>query len=144
MAVKRFYEADMHTALGNTRTQWGEDAAILSTRHLKDGVVVSSAVESSTSRPAPDSGFLLGISANAGSTARQACADLASDASPMSRELSSMRALMVVVGQMQIDDQNMFAGEGAFVAGCGFGLANVDLLFGVKAEKKYIGCTGWR
>ena len=49
MAVKRFYEADMHTALGNTRTQWGEDAAILSTRHLKDGVEVSSAVESSTS-----------------------------------------------------------------------------------------------
>jgi len=37
---------------------------------------------------------------------------------------------------MQIDDQNLLAGEGAFVAGRGFGLANVDLLFGVKAEKK--------
>jgi len=97
MAVKRFYAADMHTALGNTRTQWGEDAVILSTRQLEDGVGVGSAVESSTSRPALDSGFLLGSSANAGSTACQACADLASDASPMSRELSSMRALMVVV-----------------------------------------------
>jgi len=117
MAVKRFYAADMHTALGNTRTQWSEDAVILSTRQLEDGVEVSAAVATTTSRPAPDSGFLLGRSPNAGSTACQAYADSASDASPMSRELSSMRVLMVVAGQLQIEDQDLLAGEGAFVAG---------------------------
>ena len=143
MAVKRFYAVDMCTALGNTRTQWGEGAVILSTRQLEHGVEVRAAVESTASRWVPDSCFQLGRGANAGSAVRQACADSAYDASPMSRELSSMRASMVVAGQMQIEDQGLLAGEGVFFDGRGFGSANVDLMYGVKAEKKYIGCAGW-
>lgn len=92
MAVKRFYAADMHTALGGTRMQLGEDAVTLSTRQLEDGVDVCAAVESTKSTPAPDSSFLLGGSASHCSPAYQAYADLEPDASPMSKELSSMRA----------------------------------------------------
>lgn len=94
MAVKRFYAADMHSALGNIRTQLGEDAVILSARQLEDGVEVSAAVESTSSRPAPDSSFLLGSSTPARSAAYQTYADLESDVSPMSEELGSMLALL--------------------------------------------------
>ncbi|NKB31554.1 MAG: flagellar biosynthesis protein FlhF [Pseudomonadales bacterium] len=41
MAVKRFYAADMHTALYKIRNQLGADAVILATRQLADGVEVS-------------------------------------------------------------------------------------------------------
>lgn len=94
MAVKRFYAADMHTALGNIRTQLGEDAVILSTRQLEDGVEVSAAVDSASPRPTPDSSFLFGNGAPGRSTAYQTYADLESDVSPMSKELSSMRAML--------------------------------------------------
>lgn len=43
MAVKRFYAADMHSALNNIRNNLGADAVILATRQLADGVEVSAA-----------------------------------------------------------------------------------------------------
>ncbi|MDD9896847.1 MAG: flagellar biosynthesis protein FlhF, partial [Gammaproteobacteria bacterium] len=43
MAVKRFYVADMHTALNKIRNQLGADAVILATRQLAAGVEVSAA-----------------------------------------------------------------------------------------------------
>lgn len=45
MAVKRFYAAQMHTALADIRAQLGDDAVILATRQLSDGVEVSAAVD---------------------------------------------------------------------------------------------------
>ena len=50
MAVKRFYAADMHTALNKIRNQLGADAVILATRQLADGVEVSAASSLSDSK----------------------------------------------------------------------------------------------
>ncbi len=49
MAVKKFYAADMHTALNTIRNQLGEDAVILGSRQLADGVEVSASTEAADS-----------------------------------------------------------------------------------------------
>lgn len=55
MAVKKFYAADMHTALNSIRNQLGEDAVILSSRQLADGVEVSASTEAADSDLSGDS-----------------------------------------------------------------------------------------
>ena len=94
MAVKRFYAADMHTALGNIRAQLGEDAVIVSTRQLDDGVEVSAAVETSPAHLIPDANSPLGKTGSGRAAAYRNYADLEADVSPLSSELSSMRALL--------------------------------------------------
>jgi flagellar biosynthesis protein FlhF len=67
MAVKRFYAADMHTALNKIRNQLGADAVILATRQLADGVEVSAASSLSDSEiNSTDSSGLNPFSANYG------------------------------------------------------------------------------
>lgn len=45
MAVKKFYASDMRTAMKSIRAQLGEEAVILSTRKLADGVEVSASAD---------------------------------------------------------------------------------------------------
>ena len=45
MAVKKFYASDMRSAMKTIRAQLGEDAIILSTRKLVDGVEVSASAD---------------------------------------------------------------------------------------------------
>jgi flagellar biosynthesis protein FlhF len=55
MAVKKFYAADMHTALSTIRHQLGEDAVILGSRQLADGVEVSASADSAETEMASGS-----------------------------------------------------------------------------------------
>lgn len=55
MAVKKFYAADMHTALNTIRHQLGEDAVILGSRQLADGVEVSASADSTEAEMASGS-----------------------------------------------------------------------------------------
>ena len=55
MAVKKFYAADMHTALNTIRHQLGEDAVILGSRPHADGVEVSASADSTDAEMAADS-----------------------------------------------------------------------------------------
>jgi flagellar biosynthesis protein FlhF len=55
MAVKKFYAADMHTALSTIRHQLGEDAIILGSRQLADGIEVSASADSAETEMASDS-----------------------------------------------------------------------------------------
>lgn len=102
MAVKKFYAADMHTALSTIRNQLGEDAVILGSRQLADGIEVSASTEAADSDLGGDSfASEYAESLNKQDWWQRTIPDAAEDDSGIYSELGNIRALL----QHWMDDQ---------------------------------------